>query len=163
MKRILRLALVLLFLAGLGVLPFKGREAADLLPVKTVVVTRSGRTYTVDVGAGVKAVGRTLAEALRRLREEVTGEVFFGTAEQVVIADESEEAAEAVTEQEEFRPAAGIYRTTEADPDAEALGDYLSTHSSNTTILLVRARLRAGQPPRIPLIVPADGGYRVYE
>lgn len=163
MKRILRLGLLLLFLAGLGVLPFKAREVAELLPVKTIVVTRSGRSYTVDVGAGVKAAGRTLTEALQRLREEVTGEAFFGTAEQVVITEDAADVVEEVTEQAELRPAAGIYLTPEEAPDAEAIGAYLSTHSSNTTILLVKARLRAGQPPRIPVIVPADGGYRVYE
>ncbi len=111
MKKLLCGLLVLGALAALGLLPFKGTDAAKLLPVKTVIVTKSGESYTVDIGAGVRAVGRTLSEALERLREEVTGRVFLPTAEQVILTEPAEEAAEAVAEESAFRPAAGIYRT----------------------------------------------------
>lgn len=163
MKRILRLLLAAAFLAGLAMLPFHAGEAADLLPVKTVIITKSGREYVVDVGAGVKAAGKTLAEALERLREEVTGKIFFGTADQVVVTDAAADVLEELTESQALRPAAGLYRTPAEDLDAKAVGDYLTAHSSNTTILQVKARMMTGQPMRIPVLVPAEGGFRVYE
>lgn len=161
MKKLLSILLAATVLGALGLLPFRSVDAAKLLPVKTVIVTKSGEEYTVDIGAGVRAVGRTLEEALDRLREEVTGEVFLPTAEQVIITEPAEDAVEAVAEETAFRPAAGIYRTPEPCPDAEALGAYLASHPSNVTILDVRAALALGQTPHIPVIRAADGGYRV--
>lgn len=161
MKKLLKILLVAAFLGALGLLPFRSVDAAKLLPVKTVLVTKSGDTYTVDVGAGVKALGRSLGEALQRLREEVTGVLFLPTAEQVVLTEPAESAAEAVAREEAFRPAMGIYRTPDPDPDPEALGEYLASHPSNTTVLDVRAALAAGELPRIPRIRSSEGGYLV--
>ena len=163
MKKLLRIALIGAALGALGLLPFRATDAAKLLPVKTVIITRSGEEYVVDVGAGVRAAGRTLSEALERLKEEITGEVFLPTAEQVVITEPAEEAVEAVAEETAFRPAAGIYRTPAAAPDPEALGDYLNSHPSNYTILEARAALAAGTAPTLPRLVPTDGGWRVDE
>ena len=161
MKKLFLFLSVVLVLGALGLLPFRAVDAARLLPVKTVIVTRSGDEYVVDIGAGVRAVGATLREALDRLREEVTGEIFLPTAEQVIITEPADGAVEAVAEEEDFRPAAGIYRTPDGDPDAEALGDYLASHPSNVTILDVRAALALGERPAIPTVRRTEGGYRV--
>lgn len=170
MKKLLFILFAAAAFWALGLLPFRGTDAAKLLPVKTVVVTRSGDRYVVDIGAGVRAVGRTLSEALERLKEEITGEIFLPTAEQVIITEPAgetpeaaEETVEAVVEETAFRPAAGIYRTPVAAPDPEALGAYLASHASNYTILDARAALAAGETPALPRIVPADGGWRVEE
>ena len=148
---------------ALGLLPFRATDAAKLLPVKTVVVMKSGDEYVVDVGAGVRAVGRSLSEALERLREEISGEIFLPTAEQIVVTEPAEDALEAAAEEERFRPAAGLYRTHIAAPDPEALGAYLASHPSNYTVLDARAAIAAGAEPRPPRITAADGGYRVDE
>ena len=163
MKKLIWILLGAAVLAALGLLPFHPEDAAKLLPVKTVVVTRSGEAYTVDIGAGVRAVGRTLSEALERLREEVSGLAFLPTAEQIVLTEPVEDAVEAVTEEEGFRPAAGIYRTPDPAPDVHALSAYLAAHPSNTTLLDLRAALAMGRAVRIPVIRSADGGYRVDE
>ena len=163
MKKLLVLLAAVLALGALKLLPFRAQDAAKLLPVKTVVVTRSGDQYVVDVGAGVRAVGRTLSEALARLREELSGTVFLPTAEQVVLTEPAEEAAEAVAEECAFRPAAGIYQTPEPRPDANALSAYLASHPSNYTVLDLRAALAAGSVPALPRLIPADGGWRVDE
>lgn len=161
MKKLAWIALTVLLLGALGLLPFRATDAAKLLPVKTVIVTRSGDSYTVDVGAGVRAVGRSLAEALERLREEVTGEIFLPTADQIVVTEPANGAVEAVAEETAFRPAAGIYLTPEAEPDPEALGEYLASHPSNTTLLDLRVALATDRVLRLPRILAAEGGYRV--
>lgn len=161
MKKLCKLLLAAGILTALGLLPFRAADAAKLLPVKTVIVTRSGAEYIVDVGAGVRAVGRTLSEALARLREEVTGLVFLPTAEQVILTEPAEEAAAAVAAESAFRPAAGIFRTPDPAPDAEALSAYLASHPSNVTVLDLRAALAMGRQPRIPVLRQAEGGWRV--
>ena len=161
MKKLMGLLLAAAILGSLGLLPFRAVDAARLLPVKTVIVTCSGDSYTVDIGAGVRAAGRSLREALDRLREAVTGEAFLPTAEQVIITEPENGAVEAVTEEPEFRPAAGIYLTPEREPDAARLGAYLASHPSELTILSVRAELAAGRRPAIPRILAVGGGYRI--
>lgn len=161
MKKLLTVLLAAGVLGAMGLLPFRAVDAAKLLPVKTVIVTKSGEEYVVDVGAGVRAVGKTLREALDRLKEEVGGTVFFPTAEQVIVTEPADGAVEAVAEETEFRPAAGIYLTPEPSPDPEALGTYLDAHPSGVTILDVRAALALGREPAIPVIRGADGGFRV--
>lgn len=161
MKKLLFVLLAAGVLTAMGLLPFRAVDASKLLPVKTVIVTKAGEEYVVDIGSGVRAVGDTLRQALDRLREEVSGQVFLPTAEQVIITEPAEGAVEAVAEETEFRPAAGIYLTPEPAPDAEALGAYLDAHPSDVTILDVRAALALGQRPVIPVIHAADGGFRV--
>lgn len=161
MKKLVVILLAAAVLGALGLLPFKSVDAAKLLPVKTVVVTKSGDQYVVDIGEGVRAVGRTLGEALDRLREEVSGTVFLPTAEQVIVTEPAEEAVEAVAEETAFRPAAGIYQTPDPVPDVKAMGAYLDAHPANVTILDARAALAMGRRPTIPVIRRADGGYRV--
>ena len=164
MKKILRLLLAAAVLTVLWRLPFRGTDAAKLIPVKTVIVTRSGDRYVVDVGAGAKGLGRSLSAALADLRAGVSGEIFFPTAEQVILAGEAAgdpEALKAAAEEPEFRPAAGVYLSPEADPDPEAVGNYLRSHPADTTVMEVRAALRAGRTPRVPLLLERNGGYRV--
>ena len=161
MKKLLLALVAAAALAALGLLPFRSVDAAKLLPVKTVIITKSGDSYEVDIGAGVRAVGQTLWEALDRLREEVTGEVFLPTAEQVIVTEPADDALEAVAEETAFRPAAGVYRTPDQAPDPEALGQYLESHPSNYTILDVRADLANGRGPAVPTVRRTAGGYRV--
>lgn len=160
-KKLFLLLLAAALLCALGLLPFHAQDAAKLLPVRTVIVTRSGDAYTVDVGAGVRAVGRTLAEALERLREEVSGLVFLPTAEQVVLTEPAAEAAEAIASSDAFRPAAGVCVTPDPAPDVEALSAYLEAHPLHTTVLELRAALAAGQTPSLPRLVASDGGFRI--
>lgn len=163
MKKMLWILFAAASFWALGLLPFHATDAAKLLPVKTVVVMKSGDQYVVDVGAGVRAIGRSLTEALERLKEEVTGVIFLPTAEQVIVPESAEGAVEAVAEEETLRPAAGLYLTPISEPDPEALGAYLAAHQSNYTILDARAALAAGEQPAPPRIKTADGGYRVDE
>ena len=167
MKKWFRRLLVLCALGALGLLPFRKTELASLIPVKTVLVTRSGEVYTVDIGAGVRGMGRTLSEALEALRERVTGAVFLPTAEQIIIIgmEESDsryaDTLAAVAEEPTFRPAAGLYRCPEPELDADAVGAYLSNHASNVTVMKIRGALAEGERPALPVIRESEGGYLV--
>ena len=160
MKKVIWTLIALGALGAMDLLPFHARDVADLLPVKTVFITRSGEEYAVDVGAGVQAVGKTLSEALQQLRETSPGEVFLPTAEQLVLAEPDRDAVEAVAEESGFRPAAGICKTLLPIPDQEALSRYLETHPSDYTILDLRADLLAGKQPSIPELRAENGGFR---
>ena len=117
MKKLCTIVLILAILAYFGLLPFTAHDVAGLVPVETVVVTRAGDQIRVDIGAGVRAVGRTLGEALDKLKEQVSGILFFQTAEQVVVAEEARSVLPEAAREPRFRPAAGLYVTPAEDLD----------------------------------------------
>lgn len=161
MKKLCRLLLLAAALGALGLLPFRRTDVSELIPVRTVIITRSGDRYEVDVGEGLKALGDTVAQALDRLRREAPGEVFYKTAEQVVITEEAAEAVGEVVTEPDFRPAAGLYLTPDPAPDGEKIGQYLTSHPGDTTLSRVRGALEQGMEPGIPRIRRTEGGYLV--
>lgn len=163
MKKLFWILAVLALLVSLGLLPFSATDVAELLPAQTVIITRSGDRYTVDIGAGVRAVGKTVKAALEALKQEVSGTVFFGTAEQVIVHESAADAVEQVVTEPAFRPAAAVLLTDDDRPDAEAITDYLSGRPDTLSIGEARGLLLQGQALPLPLLTPADGGYRIVE
>ena len=161
MKKLCKLLLLAAVLLALGLLPFRASDVAELIPVRTVVITRAGDAYQVDVGQGLKALGKTLAEALDRMRREAPGEIFFRTAEQVVVTRDAADVVPQAAQSPDLRPAAGLYLTPDAAPDAEAIAAFLSAHPADTTLARVRGELRNGRTPRIPTLRRTEGGYLV--
>lgn len=164
MRKVVRFLLLAAVLAALGLLPFRATDAAKLIPVRAVIVTRDGGSYTVDVGQAVRGVGRTLSEALEDLRAGVSGEIFFPTAEEIVVTDTGDDFAgtvTAVTEESAFQPAAGLYRTEEHGLDASAVAAYLAAHPSEVTLVRVRGALHAGEPVALPTLRVEGGGFAV--
>lgn len=161
MKKVFLCLAILALAVYLGWLPFRATDVAELLPAKTVIITRSGDQYIIDIGAGVKAVGRTLKDALSALKQEASGEVFFQTAEQVIVTDAAAQVIPEVAAEEAFRPAAELYLTAEENLDAEEVSDYLTSHHSGRTISRVKAALAEGEPAGLPVLEKRDGGYRI--
>lgn len=161
MKKLLKWGALVLILGALGILPFRGTDVAELLPVRTVIVSRAGAEYEVDVGAGVKAAGSTLHEALENLRRRVSGTVFYRTAEQVVITEQAQDVLEQVVAEPAFRPAAELYLTPDTALDAKAVSEYLSAHSGGVTITEAKARLSREEAPGLPELRRTGGGFEI--
>ena len=161
MKKLLLIALILAALTYFGLLPFSANDVSKLLPVETVLITREGDQIRVDVGAGVRAVGKTLAEALDRLKEQVSGVIFFQTAEQVVVEESAAQIVGEVISEERFRPAAGIYLTPERDLDARAVSRYCAARHTALTLGEAKAALTEGKDLTLPRLICADGGFRI--
>lgn len=158
MKKLMKLLLLVGILAYFGLLPFHGADIRELVPARTVIVTRSGDQYEVDVGAGVRGIGKTLEEALASLKERVTGVLFVQTANQVVIKDP--ETLPDVTSSAAFRPGASVYLTRD-DPDPEALADWLEERPAGLTLTRCRALQAQGEQPDLPLLAVVDDGFCV--
>ena len=116
-------------------LPFREYDTARLLPLRTVQadVTSCGVRLVSEAGAGE---GTTWADAVADLRKNASGEVFFDTAEQVVLCDRSLIAA--AVESGNLRPAAQVY-FADALRDPDGLHEYLSAHESPLTVADLRA------------------------
>lgn len=135
------------FLTAIGLtvlfgLPFCEYDAGKLLPVRTVqaIGTPRGVKLVSEVGA---AEGATWAEAIMRLREGAAGDVFFDTAEQLVVCTPS--LLPEIVRSGELRPSAQVYFADKLT-DPEGLNEYLSAHESDRTVADVRyALLREGQ------------------
>ena len=94
----------------------------------------------------------------------MSGEIFFPTAEEIVVTDTGDDFAgtvTAVTEESAFQPAAGLYRTEERGLDASAVAAYLAAHPSEVTLVRVRGALHAGEPVALPTLRVEGGGFAV--
>ena len=125
-------------LTGLFGLPFREYDTARLLPIRTLqaAVTEQGVKIVSEVGEGE---GVTWETAVQDLRDKASGEVFFDTAEQIILCDRS--LTDQVVESGLLRPAAQVYYA-DALRSPEGLNEYLTAHESTLTV----ADLKAAHP-----------------
>lgn len=119
-------------------LPFRAYDAEKLLPVRTVqaAVTERGAVRLVtEIG---EAEGETWTEAVANLRGSASGDVFFDTAEQLVVCSPS--LLPQIVESGDLRPAAQVF-FADAPTDPAGLNEYLRAHESALTVADVRADL----------------------
>ena len=147
----------------LGVLPFQANDVAALLPVETVIVTRSGASLRIDIEDGLHALGQTVSDALDALQEQAPGKIFFQTAEQVVVSEDAAGAVPQVIREARFRPAAGLYLTPAEALEPETVSAYLKTRHSPLTLGQAQAALAQDEGLTVPRLLQADGGLRVLE
>ena len=118
-------------------LPFREYDTGKLLPVRAVQAAKTARGVRIVTEIGA-AEGATWTEAVAALREGASGDVFFDTAEQLVVCDPS--LLPEILESGDLRPSAQIYEADElTDPDG--LNEYLSAHESDRTVADVRYEL----------------------
>lgn len=115
-------------------LPFREYNTEQLLPVRTVQAARTenGVRLVTEIGA---AEGATWNEAVAALREQASGDVFFDTAEQLVVCAPS--LLPEIVESGDLRPAAQVYFAA-APTDPDGLNDYLRAHQSGRTVAELR-------------------------
>lgn len=117
-------------------LPFRQYDTAQLLPIRTLQVekTKNGVHIRSDAGEGS---GKTWAAAVENLRNNAAGDVFFGTAEQIVFCGCPVDRA-AITDGV-LRPAAQVYFAQKMQ-DNDALNEFYSAHRSGLDVAALRAR-----------------------
>ena len=118
-------------------LPFREYDAARLLPVRTVQAARTADGVKIVSEVG-EAEGASWTEAVAALRESASGDVFFDTAEQLVVCAPS--LLPEILDSGELRPSAQVYFADELT-DPEGLNEYLSAHESELTVADVRQEL----------------------
>lgn len=115
-------------------LPFEEYDTAELLPLGTVQVARQGGRVMVRSEAG-SGTGENFAEAVEALKAKAAGQVFFETAEHIVLCDPG--LLPQVAASPLLRPAAKVYFSPRLI-DSQGLNRYLSAHSSSLTIGALR-------------------------
>ncbi len=125
MKWALLAAVLLTVVFGL---PFREYETGQLLPIKSLCAeyTLNGVRIVSEVGSGE---GKSWSEAVRNLRNNASGDVFFDTAEHFVTTDR----ALALEAKADLRPSAQVY-LVETLPKTDGLYDYLKAHPSELTM-----------------------------
>jgi hypothetical protein len=160
-KRLCVLVILAAALRMTGLLPFETRDVAQLKPVEAVVIS-------VDQGEivlrGEECTGRGISweAAWEDLKRGAAGDLFLGTAEQIILVGEASELLSQVAWSERLRPAAMVCACVGEAPDPEEAARYLSAHNSGLTLQKVRAMLLRQEPVRLPLLVNTEGGLRLY-
>lgn len=127
-------ALVLTLLFGL---PFRTVDAQRLLPLLTIQVAREDGAVRLRSEAG-EGVGADWGAAVADLRAQASGEVFFDTAEHIVVCDR--DLLPQLLRSGVLRPAAQVY-FADAFRDVEGLEAYLSAHPSGVTVAQLQSEV----------------------
>lgn len=133
-------------------LPFRQYNTEALLPIETVQVllSREGVTLVSEAGSGK---GADWQEAVEDLRQNASGEVFFHTAEQVVLCDAGEDLLPQLLDSGMLRPAARVCRAKELY-EPEGLGEYLATHGSKVTVRELQGAIARKEGISLPTVTP---------
>lgn len=127
-------ALVLTLLFGL---PFRTVDTQRLLPLLTIQVAREDGAVRLRSEAG-EGVGADWDAAVADLRAQASGEVFFDTAEHIVVCDR--DLLPQILRSGVLRPAAQVY-FADAFRDVEGLEAYLSAHPSGVTVAQLQSEV----------------------
>ena len=127
-------ALVLTLLLGL---PFRAVDTQRLLPLLTIQVAREDGAVRLRSEAG-EGVGADWDAAVADLRAQASGEVFFDTAEHIVVCDR--DLLPQLLCSGVLRPAAQVY-FADAFRDVEGLEAYLSAHPSGVTVAQLQSEV----------------------
>lgn len=127
-------ALVLTLLFGL---PFRTVDTQRLLPLLTIQVAREDGAVRLRSEAG-EGVGADWDAAVADLRAQASGEVFFDTAEHIVVCDR--DLLPQILRSGVLRPAAQVY-FADAFRDVEGLDAYLSAHPSGVTVAQLQSEV----------------------
>ena len=144
-----------LFLTGL--LPLRGTDVAELLPVRVMLVEKKDGLVRIQCDHGAAGSGRNWELALEDLRKSAEGKVFFGTVEHVVLARSAWDLLPRVAASSDLRPAAKICCAARKLPEPEQTASFLHAHPGNVTLSRVRAQMLAGRQVRLPQIISKEG------
>lgn len=161
-KRLLTLTVLAAALRLTGLLPFETSDVARLKPVETLIVSiREGEV--VLNGGDSEGRGRDWSAALQDLRQGSEGDLFLGTAEQVVLCGDAVELLKEIAESEDLRPAAVVVACPEQELDPKQVTAYLSSHNAGLTVQQIMAKLLRGERIQLPVLAKTEGGLRLYE
>lgn len=127
-------------LTGLFGLPFREYDTAKLLPIQTLQADVQGGKVVLLSEAG-RGEGENFLQAVEDLRKNASGDVFFDTAEHLLLCDDA--LLSQILESELLRPAAQVYFTSGLR-ETRGLSEYLSAHPSELTLSLLRAKELGG-------------------
>lgn len=126
MKKWIRLGALLLLL-----LPQRGTDVGELLPVEVLLVEKEAGQYAITTDTGNFARGDSLKAAMDTLRNTAPGVIFLDTADYVLLTEETLSCIDAL--QGFVRPGTKVY-TVEGEADPEKLGDFLRAHGPDTPL-----------------------------
>lgn len=135
-------ALAAILLTAVFGLPFEEYDTAKLLPIETLQVAAGGQGVLLLSEAG-SGEGKDFTAAVESLRQNASGDVFFDTAEHIVLCDAR--LLPQLLESELLRPAANVY-FAESFQDPAGLSSYLAAHKSDLTLAHLRAAEEKGKP-----------------
>ncbi len=157
MKRLTLYIIVAAALFLTGLLPLRGTDAAELLPVRVMLVEKKDGVVRIRCDHGAAGTGGNWELALEDLRKSAEGKVFFGTVEHVVLARSAWDLLPRIAASSDLRPAAKLCCVTRKMPEPEQAASFLHAHPGGMTLSQIRAQMLTGRQVRLPQIISKEG------
>ncbi len=157
------LVVVLVALAALtGFWPFENVDAAEVVPVETLVIARDGETIQLYADDGLTAQGPTLAQALEQMAAAAPGTVFFGTVQRVILTQNAMDLTKELFLRTEFRPSVWVYAAAgqAEEADAAVLAAYEARQKDGATLCRVIGAALGGPTVQVAKVEIRDGSWQ---
>lgn len=136
MKKILRWAVAAMTLLVFGSESYAGKDIGKLQPVQVVCMSRSGSEVLLWTDTGQRGSGFTPEEALCDIKSTAPGEIFLDTADYLILTADCVDLLDEMSAI--VRPSCSLC-LMEGEPDLERVGQFLSVHVPQVTLVKYRA------------------------
>lgn len=136
-------------------------DAAALVPVQSLVIDAKDGTVLVTTDTGDVGRGGNLDAALSDLQSGCAGALFTQTAEHVIVTSRAWYLTPQVCVSRQLRPAAKLYRAMEEVKKPEEALRFLQAHPGSLTLSHARAALLESREEAAPVLMQAEGGFRL--
>jgi len=106
-------------------LPQRGTDVGELLPVEVLLIEKEAGQYAVTTDTGNSARGDSLEAAMDTLRDTASGVIFLDTADYVLLTGETLDCMDALPNF--VRPGTKVYAVEDV-LDLEEIGSFLQAH-----------------------------------
>ena len=136
-------------------------DVSELVPVQALAVDVQDGRVRVTADTGDEGFGRSLDDALSDLRAGCAGRLFTQTAEHILMTQRAWYLLPQVCVSGQLRPAAKLYRAGEKAARPEEALAFLQAHPGPLTLSRARAALLENKMPEAPVLLEAEGGFRL--
>ena len=156
MKRLLWAVVIIAAVWGVPRLSHPAVDIGKLEPVEAVLLVGTETNITIQTNSGAEGTGRTLAKAIRDLRNSTGKEIYLDTTNKILVAGEMDGYWEELLIT--FRPSCKICEVN-AKIDLKRAAEYLSVHKPEMTL----NRMRSGETEWQILIMEEGRGRLVFQ
>lgn len=120
----------------LGGMPSPNQDVAQLQPVQVLRVSQEGSKIKVETDTGEMGIGNTLDAAMENLKDTSGAEIFFDTADYLLVTPDAKGLIMELTEY--LRPACGVCEDVDG-AELEQVAAFLRVHRPEQTLADYRA------------------------
>lgn len=159
MKRVLFLLAGFALAALCGFLPWKSGDAADLIPVETLLVDYKDGEVQLFAANGLEGQGKDFGSAMEKMQSQAPGNLFFGQVARVVAGQQAVALLPGAAKDGFLRLNAAVYRCMYAGQMSDEIEDLEAYWRAGEQRGRLTSMLQYCADGTLPIYINEEGRY----